>query len=151
MGAELLRTVEVWGGLLYETDDSGVAYQMGGVWATYSDGGYSMKTPPSITYGDTSLKLEMTNYTENIRVEGSGRSEFTVRSEETERIGEPAGSLSNGTLEISVGTDYDEAWTEYFNRTFGTDSVDGSEDGFANVSLRTGPPPVRRGVPRRKV
>lgn len=127
------------GGLLYETGDSGVAYQMGGVWATYSDGGFSMNTPPDIIYEDTSLKIEGTNFTENVRVDGTGRQEFTVRSEGTERIDEPAGSLENGTLSISVGTGYDDPWTEYFNRTFGVDNVD-SDDGFANVTLRTGPP-----------
>ncbi len=128
------------GGLRYETGDSGVSYQMGGVWKTYGDDGFSMETPPDITYEDRSLKMDMTNFTEEVHVEGTGRREFTIRSEGTERIEEPAGSLANGTLSITVATDYDDSWTEYFNRTFGEDAVDGSGDGFANVSLRTGPP-----------
>jgi len=33
------------GGMVYKDDNSGVAYQNGGVWSVYFDGGYSMKCP----------------------------------------------------------------------------------------------------------
>ena len=126
------------GGLLYETGDSGVAYQMGGVWYT-DDTGFAMNSPPDVNYRGSSLKMDMTNFTQNVTVGGTGSTEFTIRSEGTETVDKPTGSLPNGTLDISVRTEYDEAWTEYFNRTFGEGNVDGS-GGYANASVRTGPP-----------
>lgn len=134
------------GGLIYDTGDAGVAYQMGGVWATYRDGGYAMRTPPDISYTGTSLNLELVNFTNDVDVRGTGAQNFLVRSEGTHRSGELEAmtnrSLSPGTLSINVsaGSDFDDAWTEYFNRTFGADRTDGSNDGYANVSVRTGPP-----------
>lgn len=134
------------GGLIYDTGDAGVAYQMGGVWATYRDGGYAMRTPPDISYTGTSLNLELVNFTNDVDVRGTGAQNFLVRSEGTHRSDELEAmtnrSLSPGTLSINVsaGSDFDDAWTEYFNRTFGADRTDGSNDGYANVSVRTGPP-----------
>jgi hypothetical protein len=129
------------GGLVYETSGSGVAYEMGGVWATYSDGSESMQKPPNIMYKGDSLKISMTNFTEDVRVAGTGTREFIVQSEGTNRINQPSGSLENGTLNISVKTDYEEAWTEYFEREFNTSGqadIDDTSDGYANVSLVTG-------------
>jgi hypothetical protein len=135
------------GSISYETGGSGVAYQMGGVWSNYENGGVALRSPPDMEYSGRSLSLNLINFTDNVEVAGTGSSNFLLRSEGVRRnsdlVNLTEDSLADGELRINVSTsmdNIDDAWAEYFNRTFGEKNVDGSDDGWANASVQTGPP-----------
>lgn len=137
------------GGMVYEDDNSGVAYQNGGTWSIYFDSGYSMKSPPEVSYSGERLDMRLINITSDMGIAG-GRSDFSIRSNGTYKTDElrelTESPLDEGELNLTVSTEYAEPWAEYFNRTFGEDNVEPSqtggigEAGVVSVELSTGPP-----------
>jgi hypothetical protein len=139
------------GGIEYDSEGSrGVAYEGGGVWAKYRGDALSLRKPPDMTHSGTSLEMNMMNFTSNKTAGGTADQSFYFTSEGAHRSSELRGitnrSLDPGELELSVRSQYAEAWAAYFNRTMASSTVeverDGSPDerGYANVTFETGPP-----------
>jgi hypothetical protein len=113
------------GALVYESGDSQVAYQGGGVWRKDDDGAARPVSSPEFHYRDATLTFPL------VRVEGSGGAggqvTATVRRVETTRDIYPNQSetypdddreLTNpvhqGNMTVEVTSDYCEGWREYF-------------------------------------
>jgi hypothetical protein len=128
------------GGMEYEHENIGVAYQNGGVWTEYRTGGTTVQSPPDMTYTGRTLTANLLNFTNTVEVSGSGASvSISHQGVNVTKFSEiMSGASENGTLVITVGTEYSEAWAEHLNRT-GIEDVAVSGD-RVRVEMRTGPP-----------
>lgn len=140
------------GGIDYDAGgDRGVAYEGGGVWAKYRNA-LSVRDPPDITYTGTSLNINMMNFTKGLDAGGTTTRNFyfssggTRKSDDLQNITDRP--LGPGELEVSVRSQFSQAWGEYLGRDIAADSgtVDVSvtsppdKRGYANLTLVTGPP-----------
>ncbi|MGM0398767.1 MAG: DUF7289 family protein [Halobacteriota archaeon] len=134
------------GEVRYETGQTTLAYQGGGVWRSESSGGSSMVSTPEFHYRGMTLTLPI------IRVDGegsvSGSAQANVDTDSAPISIYPdhdqsypddsrnyINPVQNGTVEIAVQSDYYRAWGEYFeSRTDGNVSVD-DENETAIVEL----------------
>jgi hypothetical protein len=124
------------GSFVYETEDTTLAYQGGGVWRVDGNGSARMVSPPEFHYRGATLTLPV------IRVEGSaagsGASRAVVRQSQTRSRVFPnasntydggsrryANPTSSGTMMVTVHSEYYRGWASYFRaRTEGNVSVD---------------------------
>jgi hypothetical protein len=129
---ETIYTGEL-GAVVYENDETTVAYQGGGVWR--GDGNASrLVSPPEFHYRQSTLTLPI------IQVVGSdsstggsalltsdgGRPVYPNSSAEYDATTEPyANPIDNGTVAVSVQGEYYQGWAQYFRtRTDGNVTVD---------------------------
>jgi len=140
------------GGIEFDAGgDRGVAYQGGGVWAKYRNA-LSVRDPPDITYTGSSLNINLMNFTTEFDAGGTTTSTFYFSSEGTHKSNDlkkiTDRPLGPGELEVSVRSQFSQAWGEYLGRDIASDSgaVDVSvtsppdKRGYANVTFETGPP-----------
>ncbi|TKX71469.1 hypothetical protein [Halorubrum sp. SP9] len=132
------------GAIVYERGGSTVAYQGGGVWRSNGDGGSEMVSPPEFHYrgtdGPETLTLPLVTI-EN----GSGRLGDTVRITESASgaasvfpnadYGNPL-SDSNVTVEITVQSEYADAWGRFFESRTNA-AVAELDDDRVRILLRT--------------
>ncbi|MFC7134955.1 MULTISPECIES: DUF7289 family protein [Salinibaculum] len=121
-GSERTLVSEPLGAVRYETDESVVAYQGGGVWRRTGD--YStMVSVPEFHYRNATLTFPI------VRVTGeagsmSAASTLQVRDNGTDRVFPDAASqnpLDEGAVVVRVTSAYHEGWAEYFkSRTEGS-------------------------------
>lgn len=127
---------ETLGEVRYETGETTLAYQGGGVWRSEASGGSSMVSTPEFHYRGMTLTLPV------IRVGGEGSISGNARANvysETSSVsiypnpddGYPdsdqnfTNPVQNGTIQIAIQSDYYRAWVEYFEtRTDGEVTVD---------------------------
>ncbi|MFB6085138.1 MAG: hypothetical protein ABEJ94_12930 [Halorientalis sp.] len=133
------------GALIYENGDRTIAYQGGGVWSQSAAGEARMISPPEFHYRGATLTLPI------IRTLGGGNAkgsiDVTIRPREQAKlifpnttapsdgspeIGAPyngserdyTNPIRNGTVNVTVHSDYYEAWAQYFReRTTGEVTV----------------------------
>ncbi|WP_157971530.1 DUF7289 family protein [Halorussus litoreus] len=115
------------GAVVYSNGDTRVAYQGGGVWKR-TGGGATMVSPPEFHYRGTTLTLPL------VSVNGSGTLDGTVRmtrdaptNSTFPRPGdaELRNPLEDGEVNVTVHSDYYEAWGRFFeDRTGGNVSYD---------------------------
>jgi len=135
------------GVMRYETGDTSVAYQGGGVWRR-SDNGSTMLSPPEFNYRGATLTLPV------IRVanEDSAAGETTaiikqaadsrrIYPNESDSYTNDSTAYSNpitaGTVEVTVKSEFYKGWGDFFRtRTVGNVSVDHA-NGTASVELIT--------------
>jgi hypothetical protein len=122
------------GAVVYEEGNTTIAYQGGGVWRHYQDGGVTMVSPPEFHYRATNgqnptLTLPL------VTVSGTGTLGRTARVTRSDPIvGKyPSASLSNplsgGRVNVTVHSDYYLAWGRFFEqRTGGAVSYDHEND-----------------------
>ncbi|QLG62798.1 DUF7289 family protein [Halorarum salinum] len=137
------------GAVRYTEGDTTVAYQGGGVWR--SDGGGSMMvSPPEVTYRDATLTLPVVRTvgsggaggapTAYVRKEGATESIYPNSSRSyPDPDGRPyLNPVRNGTVVLTVHSEYYEAWGRYFDtRTEGNVTIyHGNRT--AHVELETG-------------
>ncbi|RQG95834.1 DUF7289 family protein [Natrarchaeobius chitinivorans] len=136
------------GEVTYEDGGTKIAYQGGGVWR-HEDGHTTMVSPPEFHYRYGTLTLPVVNVTRDNHVSGQVRSITARQTGETNRI-YPNSSrtyenddtkyenpIENGTVEITVESEYYQGWKAYFEeRTGGNVSYD-DEAGTATVELLT--------------
>jgi hypothetical protein len=131
---------ETLGALVYDVGDREIAYQGGGVWQRGENGGATMISSPEFHYRDATLTLPVIRV--NNTDSASGSIAATVeKSQQTRRVfpnsstDYSAGDQSyrnpirNGTVNITVHSDYYLGWAEYFSeRTDGDITIfDGND------------------------
>jgi len=136
------------GAVVYESDDSELAYQGGGVWRTDDDGDAQLVSPPEFHYRRATLTFPIVRVSGDGSVSGSANAEIS-RVETAERIFAnesetyPDGStkllnpVQNGNMTVEITSRYCEGWRNYFqDRTDGTVSECDS-DGTVTAQLVT--------------
>ncbi|MFB6102832.1 MAG: hypothetical protein ABEJ73_09730 [Haloplanus sp.] len=124
------------GAIVYRSGDASIAYQGGGVWRKYSDGSTQMVSPPEFHYRRGTLTFPL------IRIQGNGSAGgLTTVSARSPGNGQPVypstetypnddhyrNPVENGTVEVTIWSEYAEAWGSYFNtRTDGNVTYSGS-------------------------
>ena len=115
------------GAVVYENGDSTVAYQGGGVWRSMGAGS-RMVSPPEFNYQDATLTLPLVRVTGGeTAVAGKPTARVTPNAVDVAKF--PTGSqtnpLSNGTVVVTVQSDYYRGWASFFeDRSTGNVSVD---------------------------
>lgn len=128
------------GAVVYEDGNTDIAYQGGGVWRRTDDGS-SMVSPPEFHYRGTTVTLPLVvvdgdqRLGERVRVSrgGSARDVYPNASASPSLLN----PLTSGTVVVTVGSDYYEAWGRFFSkRTGGQVTVDHG-NGTASIELVT--------------
>jgi len=124
------------GAVTYANGDAEIAYQGGAVWRSQGDGTV-MVTPPEIHYEDGTLTLPI------ISMSGStngGGSTMTLTQTEASTVVYPNASrdwtnpLTEGTVYVTIQSDYYRAWAQYFRTRTRTDI--GVDDSHERVTMR---------------
>ena len=124
------------GAVIYANGDAEIAYQGGAVWRSQGDGTV-MVTPPEIHYEDGTLTLPI------ISMSGStngGGSTMTLTQTEASTVVYPNASrdwtnpLTEGTVYVTIQSDYYRAWAQYFRTRTRTDI--GVDDSHERVTMR---------------
>jgi hypothetical protein len=136
------------GAVVYESGDSELAYQGGGVWRTDADGDARLVSPPEFHYRRATLTFPIVRITGDSSVSGSASGRIS-RVETANRIfvneseTYPDGStkllnpVQNGNMTVEITSRYCDGWREYFQeRTDGTVS-DCDSDGTVTAQLVT--------------
>lgn len=125
------------GAVTYRDGGTTVAYQGGGVWRRQG-GGTVMASPPEFHYRTDTLTLPIISIRGSDGISGDATAE--IADGRTERVYPNANAtyngidrryvnpLQNGTVAVTVRSDYYEGWAEYFRtRTAGNVTVDHGE------------------------
>ncbi|MFB6087732.1 MAG: hypothetical protein ABEJ85_04360 [Haloarculaceae archaeon] len=116
------------GAVVYETGDSEIAYQAGGVWR-YADNGSVMLSPPEFHYRDSTLTFPLIEVDGNASVSGTATVTAEIRKRSRRLF--PDGSASypdgdpylnpieQGNVSITLHSTYYQAWADYFERRTG--------------------------------
>jgi len=113
-------TIEM-GKIEYESEDSVVAYQNGGVWKKEKgETDYSKRvSKPELYYQQNTLTGSIINVTNTATISLSGTPSLTVENAGNERIFPKTGTertnpLGDENVYVEVNTSYHEAWSDYF-------------------------------------
>ncbi|WP_247008589.1 DUF7289 family protein [Halorientalis litorea] len=115
------------GAMVYENENTRMAYQGGGVWRLDRDGAATMVSPPEFHYRQATLTLPVIRLLGETA--GSGAPSVTVSSRQQARLLFPNQSASyntlqsnftnpveNGTIYVDVHSRYYEGWAQYFRQ-----------------------------------
>ena len=111
------------GTLTYELDGTVIAYEGGGVWMKYPQGGAIMLSPPEFHYNGETLTLPIIRLLGNEHTSGIGTVQFKVAKDNsqirfpnsginTSFINPVAGSRD---IQITITSDYYKAWAKYMD------------------------------------
>ncbi|MFP8952166.1 hypothetical protein ACLI4Z_04205 [Natrialbaceae archaeon A-arb3/5] len=134
------------GDVTYSNDNTKVAYQGGGVWR-HEDDHTAMVSPPEFHYRYGTLTLPVINVTGDERwsgqpamtAENGGETDRIYPNPDTEYDNDVPyeNPIENGTVEVTVQSEYYRGWSDYFEeRTGGNVSVDHDTE-TATVELIT--------------
>lgn len=109
------------GSVRYNLDDRIIAYEGGGVWSRYSEGGTIMTSPPEFHYNGETMTLPIVKVIGNDSISGSSNVNIKVKSSNTPAIHYPNTSInSNFTNPINcnkiliyIKSDFYDGWAEY--------------------------------------
>jgi hypothetical protein len=125
------------GQVRYETDDTTIAYQGGGVWRTSGTGG-KMVSPPDFSYRNSTLSLSVVNVTSDESLSGSiVVSDNGVAKTFSNAL--PANPISEKKVVVTVKSEFYEGWGEYFEER--TASRVGYQPDQNKVNITLVPPP----------
>jgi len=112
------------GSIVYEGEDITLSYEGGGVWMSNpGTAGSSMVSSPEFLYRGNTLTLPMFNLTSSVSRKGE-QTTIAVDAEETDVVGGYAQPLKNGTINVTVRSDYYDAWAKYFDERTEGDIID---------------------------
>ncbi|GAB6862348.1 hypothetical protein JCM17092_24370 [Haloplanus litoreus] len=112
------------GAIVYRSGDETIAYQGGGVWRQYADGSARMVSPPEFHYRRGTLTFPLVRITGDgsaagrttVRASSPGPGESVYPSPETYPNGDSyRNPVENGTVEVTIWSEYAEAWGSYFS------------------------------------
>jgi len=116
------------GAVVYENGDTELGYQGGGVWKQ-TESGTAMVSPPEFHFRNATLTLPIVtvggtqSISERVSVTGNGTTSIRYPNETVN--GNFSNPLQNGKVNVTVHSEYYEAWGAYFEqRTDGNVSYD---------------------------
>jgi len=119
------------GSIEYETEDSVVAYQNGGVWTKLKGEDRISRTvsKPEVYYGGNTLTASIINITNAADISLGGSPSLTATNTENVRVFPKRGTqktnpLTDRNVYIDVSTSYYNAWSSYFETETVGDVVD---------------------------
>jgi hypothetical protein len=126
-----IDTTVTMGKIEYETTDSVVAYQNGGVWRKPKDEDSVSKTisKPEVYYNGNTLTASIINITNTADIALGGTPSMTATNTNNERVFPVRGTerrnpIGDRNVYVEVNTSYHQAWSEYFERETVGDVVD---------------------------
>jgi len=132
------------GTIKFISDSGEVAYQDGGVWAKYPDGGTIMISPPDFDYNGVTLTLPI------MRINGNGSYAYSngntlvdINSSGKIDIKYPGDNGYNPIpqgkyINITIKSDYYKAWESYINERTRATAVSNPDKKMVNISLYSG-------------
>ena len=140
------------GAVVYENAGTTIAYQGGGVWRK-TDGGSTMVSPPEVHYRETTLTLPLVVTAGQgpldgktvVRKNGTGEPMYPLEVEDGEDLRNP---LTEAEVNLTVESEYYEAWGRFFESRTGGDAMFDHENQSVTLRLITPPkvPQVKQGV-----
>jgi len=140
------------GAVVYETEETTVAYQGGGVWRRSADGGTTMVSPPEFHYRDATLTLPLVTVTGDrslsgpvsVTPAGSNRQYFPNATADEDWVN----PLDRGQVNVTVQSDFYPSWARFFaDRTDGTAAVDHqNRTAMSTLVVPTGPQTVSNAI-----
>jgi hypothetical protein len=136
------------GKIVYTYDDRTVAYEGGGVWSKYGNGGTIMISPPEFHFNGETLTLPIMKISGNTSVAGTTNTDITVVSSNTPTILFPNASQSNmfvnplnlDKIIIYIKSDYYDGWGDYAETLTSTTATYDHQNKTAILDLDTLPP-----------
>lgn len=130
-----------------QVGDRQIAYQDGGIWALYSDGGSIMISPPVFDYNGVTLTLPVTRIVGNDSMAAAGNNQVVINANSSAptliypREGVGGNPVPPGyAINLSIKSDYYQAWGEYINERTRAQAVVDPKNKTVNVSLKSGVP-----------
>ncbi|MFB6282503.1 MAG: hypothetical protein ABEK59_01020 [Halobacteria archaeon] len=126
------------GRLRYENDNETIAYQGGGVWKNTGNGSM-MVSPPEFRYRKDTLTFPLINITSNENFAG-GKGQFVIEEVQDPKLEFPnitdgfENLLTNGTVNITVDSEFYVGWENYFRRR-STTKINGINHGEQKVNV----------------
>jgi len=140
------------GAVVYEADDTTLAYQGGGVWRRSPGDGMTMISPPEFHYRDATLTLPLVTVGGDrslsgpvtVTPNGSSHQYFPNATADEDWVN----PLEQGQVNVTVRSDYYAAWARFFaDRTDGTAVVDhGNRTATTTLVVPTGPQTVSSAI-----
>jgi hypothetical protein len=136
------------GKIKYTSGDRTIAYEGGGVWSKYGNGGTIMISPPEFHYNIETLTLPVMRISGNTSVSGISDTSITVASSNKPVVLFPNVSLNNNftnpikadNIIIYIQSEFYEGWGEYAESLTSTSVALDHENQTAVIELETLPP-----------
>ena len=139
------------GSVIYEQDDTQIAYQAGGVWRKDDDGS-KMVSPPEFQYRGATLTFPIIRVTGADAGSGDIHAHVTRSGETRAVFSDPAGEMTplteqydasrsyenpveNGTMVIEIQSEYCDAWRRYFQERTEGEVSECDSDGLVTAEL----------------
>ncbi|MCD1294739.1 hypothetical protein CUJ83_06970 [Methanocella sp. CWC-04] len=136
------------GTVKYVGDNGEIAYQGGGVWVKYPNGGTIMRSPPDFNYNGVTLTLPITRIDGNTSIAVNGGGAVMLDASSPDGVITPIYPGIKGmnpvpqnySINITIKSDYYSAWADYINERTSAIAVTDPSKKIVNVSLKTGIP-----------
>ncbi len=133
------------GTVRYYSGDRVIAYEGGGVWSRYSDGGTIMISPPEFHYNGETMTLPIVKVNGNDSVGGSSDVNIKVRSSNTPVILYPntgininfTNPLECNKILIYINSEFYDGWAEYAESLTSTNALVDHGNKTAVVEMNT--------------
>lgn len=135
------------GSVRYYSDDRVIAYEGGGVWSRYPDGGTIMTSPPEFHYNGETMTLPIVKVIGNDSVAGSSDVDIAVKSSNTPVIFYPDTNtnanftnpvIANKIL-IYINSEFYEGWAGYAETLTSTTATLDHDNKTAIIEMDTEP------------
>jgi hypothetical protein len=103
------------GSIEYSYDDKTVAYENGGVWTIYPDGGVVMFSNPTFSLGNVTT-IPAFELTGEYEIGGEGTVRVTSSSDPTKLYFQTI-NPKNGNVPLEIQSNYYKGWADYLNQT----------------------------------
>ena len=130
-----------------QVGDREIAYQDGGIWTLYPDGGSIMISPPVFDYNGVTLTLPVTRIKGDESLAASGNSQVVINVNSSSptliypKEGVGGNPVPQGyAINLSIKSDYYQAWADYINERTRAQAMVDAKNKTVNVSLKSGVP-----------
>ncbi|TQD28252.1 hypothetical protein [Methanolobus vulcani] len=135
------------GSVRYYLDDRVIAYEGGGVWSRYPDGGTIMTSPPEFHYNGETLTLPIVKVIGNDSVTGSSNVDIAIKSSNTPVILYPNTSTNANFINpivankilIYINSDFYDGWAKYAETLTSTTATLDHENNTTIIEMDTEP------------
>ncbi|WP_143072336.1 DUF7289 family protein [Methanolobus profundi] len=136
------------GKIIYTTGDRTIAYEGGGVWSRYGDGGSVMISPPEFHFNTQTLTLPIMKITGNTSISGTTETDIMVRSTNTPQVLFPNTTIDiNFTnpiraddLFIYINSEFYDGWAKYAETLTASEVTLDHQNQTTIIQLGTVPP-----------